>query len=87
MPLFIALIAVPIIEIALFIQVGDVIGLWPTLAIVIATAVAGAALLRAQGRGVMAELQGKLQEGGDPTGPRAQGAMILFAGALLLHHK
>ncbi|MEM6439006.1 MAG: FxsA family protein [Pseudomonadota bacterium] len=84
MPLFVLLVAVPIIEIALFIEVGDWLGLWPTLAIVIATAVAGAALLRSQGRGVLADLQGRLQDGGDPTGPIAHGAMILFAGALLL---
>ncbi|MEM1316594.1 MAG: FxsA family protein [Pseudomonadota bacterium] len=84
MPLFVLLIAVPIIEIGLFIEVGGWIGLWPTLAVVVATAIAGAALLRSQGRGVLAELQGKLQAGGDPTGPIAHGAMILFAGALLL---
>lgn len=84
MPLFLILVAVPIIEIALFIEVGGWLGLWPTLAIVIATAMAGAALLRSQGRGVMAELQGRLRQGGDPTGPIAHGAMILFAGALLL---
>ncbi|MEO0681711.1 MAG: FxsA family protein [Pseudomonadota bacterium] len=84
MPLFIILVAVPIVEIGLFIEVGGWIGLWPTLAIVVATALAGAALLRSQGRGVMADLQGRLQAGGDPTGPIAHGAMILFAGALLL---
>jgi UPF0716 protein FxsA len=84
MPLFVLLVAVPIIEIALFIEVGGWLGLWPTLAIVIATAIAGAALLRSQGRGVLTELQGRLEQGGDPTGPIAHGAMILFAGALLL---
>lgn len=84
MALFVLLIAAPIIEIGLFIEVGGWIGLWPTLAIVVATAIAGAALLRSQGRGVLTDLQGKLQAGGDPTGPIAHGAMILFAGALLL---
>jgi len=39
--LFIAFIAVPLIEIALFIQVGGFIGLWPTLGIVVVTAVLG----------------------------------------------
>ena len=39
-------IAVPIIEIALFIQIGSLIGLWPTLATVVLTAVAGTWLLR-----------------------------------------
>ena len=39
--LFLAFLAVPLIEIALFIQVGDLIGLWPTLGIVILTAMFG----------------------------------------------
>ncbi len=46
MPLFILLAVVPIIEIALFIQVGGAIGLWPTLATVIATALAARAAAR-----------------------------------------
>ena len=47
--LLLAFIAVPLIEIALFIQVGGAIGLWPTLAIVILTALLGTWLLRMQG--------------------------------------
>ena len=43
MRLLIAFIAVPLIEIGLFIQVGDAIGLWPTLLIVLLTAIAGTA--------------------------------------------
>ncbi len=82
--LFLALLAVPIIEIGLFIEVGGWIGLWPTLAIVILTAVAGTALLRSQGRGALAELQSRISRGGDPSGPIAHGAMILVAGVLLL---
>ncbi len=39
--LFLAFVAVPLIEIALFIQVGGMIGLWPTLAIVVLTAIVG----------------------------------------------
>ena len=49
MRLLIAFIAVPLIEIGLFIQVGDAIGLWPTLLIVLLTAIAGTALVRSQG--------------------------------------
>ena len=47
--LLIAFIAVPIIEIALFIQIGGFLGLFPTLAIVVLTAIAGTYLVRAQG--------------------------------------
>jgi len=82
--LLIAFIAVPIIEIALFIQVGGFLGLFPTLAIVVLTAVAGAYLVRAQGLSVLTQLQSRFREMNDPSEPIAHGAMILFSGALLL---
>ncbi|MEZ5777076.1 MAG: FxsA family protein [Paracoccaceae bacterium] len=82
--LLIAFIAVPMIEIALFIKVGGLIGLWPTLGIVIATAVVGSVLVRMQGALALAQLRGSLQELRDPTEPIAHGALILLAGALLL---
>jgi UPF0716 protein FxsA len=84
MRLLIAFIAVPLIEIGLFIQVGDAIGLWPTLLIVLLTAIVGTALVRSQGTQVVHALQGSFQAMKDPTEPLAHGAMILFAGALLL---
>lgn len=85
MPLLFAIfVAVPIVEIALFIQVGGWIGLWPTLAIVVLTAIAGTWLLRQQGLAALARLQGALNRLSDPSQPLAEGAMILFAGALLL---
>ena len=82
--LFLLFVAVPIIEIALFIQVGGAIGLWPTLAIVILTALAGTTLMRAQGVMTLQRLQTSIAEGRNPTDPMAQGAMILVAGVLLL---
>ena len=82
--LLIAFIAVPLIEIALFIEVGGAIGLWPTLALVVLTALLGTWLLRLQGTMAMAELRRSFSEVEDPSEPLAHGAMILFAGALLL---
>lgn len=82
--LFVAFLAVPIIEIALFIQVGGWIGLWPTLAIVILTAMAGTALMRSQGAHAWLEIQRSFAELRDPTRPLAHGVMILVAGMLLL---
>ncbi|WP_204112599.1 FxsA family protein [Shimia biformata] len=82
--LLLAFIAVPMIEIALFIQVGDIIGLWPTLFIVLFTAVLGTWLVRTQGRMAIGNLQRSFNELNDPTEPLAHGAMILIAGALLL---
>lgn len=82
--LLIAFIAVPMIEIALFIQVGGFIGLWWTLLIVLGTAITGAYLVRIQGRLALGQLQQSFGEMRDPTEPLAHGAMILFSGALLL---
>ncbi len=84
MPLFLVLVAVPIIEIALFIQVGGWLGLWPTLGIVILTAAIGTVMLRAQGLAALGDLQRKLQVGEDPSATLAHGAMILVSGLLLL---
>lgn len=83
MLLFIFII-IPIIEIALFIQVGDWLGLWPTLVIIILTAVIGTYLLRLQGMAELAKLQSAMQGRGSPVKAIANGALILVSGVLLL---
>jgi len=75
---------VPLIEIVLFVEIGGAIGLWPTLAIVVLTAILGTSLMRAQGIMTLNRLQEALATGANPTDPMAQGAMILVAGVLLL---
>ncbi|ETX15911.1 exlusion protein FxsA [Roseivivax halodurans JCM 10272] len=82
--LFVAFLAVPLIEIALFIQVGGLIGLWPTLGIVVLTALIGTMLVRSQGAMAMNDIRKSFNNLSDPTEPLAHGAMILLAGALLL---
>ncbi len=82
--LFVLFIAVPLIEIGLFIQVGGAIGLWPTLGIVFATAVLGTWMMRVQGAMALNNLRNSFNALNDPTEPLAHGAMILFSGALLL---
>lgn len=82
--LFLAFLIVPLIEIGLFIQVGGWIGLLPTLAVVVLTAIAGAVLVRRQGLAVLRKLQAPMAGVEDLTRPIADGAMILFSGALLL---
>lgn len=77
-------IVVPIVEIALFIQVGGWLGLWPTLAIVILTAILGTSLVKRQGLAELARVQASLNELSNPTRPLAHGAMILASGLLLL---
>ena len=75
---------IPLIEIALFIQVGGLIGLFPTLAFVMLTAITGSMLIRRQGAREMANLRSSFENLNDPTEPLAHGAMILFSGALLI---
>lgn len=77
-------IAVPLIEIALFIQVGGWIGLWPTLLVVVLTAILGTYLVRSQGAAELGRLRRAFDRLEDPSEPLAHGAMVLFSGALLL---
>ncbi|KAA2315455.1 FxsA family protein [Pseudooceanicola sediminis] len=82
--LLMVFIAIPMIEIALFIQVGGLIGLGWTLAIVLFTAVLGTWLVRQQGALAMNNIRKSFSELSDPSAPLADAAMILLAGALLV---
>ena len=85
MPILLLLfIGVPIAEIALFIEVGDLIGLWPTLATVVVTAVVGTALVRAQGMATLARVRAELERDRLPVTDLVTGVCLLVAGALLL---
>lgn len=79
-----ALLALPFVEIAGFVIVGERIGVLPTLGLVIATGVLGAFLMRLQGFGVMNRIRAEVQDGRDPGRELAHGVMILLAGLLLL---
>lgn len=78
------LVGVPIVEIALFIEVGGWIGVWPTILVVIATALAGTALLRAQGIATLARAQASLERNEAPVAEAFDGICLLLAGVLLL---
>lgn len=82
--LLFAFIAVPIIEIALFIQVGGFLGLWPTIALVLITAFAGASLVRSQGLMTLMSVQQRVQNGELPAQQILEGVMLAVAGVLLL---
>ena len=82
--LFAIFVAVPLIEIAMFVEIGGAIGLWPTLCIVVLTAIIGSWLVRKQGLQALADLRGSLDDLRNPAEPLAHGALILFSGALLL---
>lgn len=78
------LLAVPIVELIVIVKVGDVIGFWPTLALLIGVSIAGTALLKREGVATWRRLQASLQRGEMPTEEVTDGALILLGGALLL---
>lgn len=80
----IAFLLIPIIEIAVFILVGQAIGLWPTLLGVLLTAIAGMVLIRVEGRNVLADIRTTMAQGRLPTRSVADALMIGMAGLLLL---
>ncbi len=85
MPLLVILfIVVPIVELYVIIQVGQAIGVVPTLALLVADALLGSLLLRQQGRGAWRRFNAALAEHRFPGREVADGLMIAVGGTLLL---
>lgn len=85
MPLLVLLfIALPVLELLVIIEVARGIGIVPTLALLFLTGVAGAMLLRSQGRTAWRRFNLALAEGRIPARETFEGAMIILGGALLL---
>lgn len=74
---------VPLVELALLIKVGQLIGVLNTVALVVLTGLLGATLARVQGFGVLRRIQDELAAGQLPGDSLFDGVLIL-AGALLL---
>jgi UPF0716 protein FxsA len=79
-----SVLALPLIEIALFILIGQAIGLLPTLFGIVLTGVIGVLVLRWQGVAVLREMQFRLQRGEMPARQMGDAMLIGFAGLLLL---
>jgi UPF0716 protein FxsA len=77
-------IVVPIVELYVIIQIGSLIGVWPTIALLLADAVLGSLLLRHQGRGAWRRFNAALAEGRFPGREVADGLLIAIGGTLLL---
>jgi len=77
-------IVVPILELYVIIQIGGLIGIWPTLALLLADAVLGSLLLRHQGRGAWERFNRALAERRFPGREVADGLLIAIGGTLLL---
>ncbi|HEY2877829.1 FxsA family protein [Nocardioides sp.] len=79
-----AFIAVPILEIYVIIQVGQVIGAWWTIALLIADSIFGSWLIRREGRRAWQALTVTIESGRMPATELADGALILVGGTLML---
>jgi UPF0716 protein FxsA len=86
MPWFVAvaLLVVPIVEIFVIIQVGQVIGGWPTVALLLIESALGAWLVKREGKRAWAALQVAMQTGRMPGKELANAALVLVGGTLLL---
>src|SRR3954465_10201756 len=86
MPLLLVLlfIVVPIVDLFVIIQVGEAIGVLPTIALLIADSVLGSMLMRSQGRMARSRLNAALAEGRIPHREVLDGVLVIFGGALLL---
>ena len=82
--LVVLFIVVPIAELYVLIQIGQAIGVLPTIALLILDSVLGAALMRAQGRAAWMRFNRALAEGRVPGREVMDGALVIFGGALLL---
>lgn len=82
--LLILFITVPVIEIALFIQVGGVLGVWSTVGIVLLTALVGASLVRREGLKTLLSVQERLQNGQLPAQQIIEAVLLIVSGVLLL---
>ncbi len=82
--LFLLFAVIPVIEIAILVKVGTIIGALPTILLVIATAAIGAYLVRMEGLSIMTRIQKNLSQGVFPAEELMDGALVLVAGAVLL---
>jgi len=82
--LLLLFIVVPLVELILLIQLGGLIGLWPTIGLVVVTGAAGASLARWQGLSVLRQIQLEMTAGKLPAGSLVDGVIILIAAALLV---
>ena len=84
LPLVLLFIAVPIAELFVIIQVGQAIGVWWTIGILIADSILGSVLMRSQGRTAWRRFNEAIRAGRVPAREVVDGTLVIFGGALLL---
>ena len=83
-PLVLALIVVPVLELAVIIEVGSAIGVLPTILLLIAFSFGGAWLVRREGQSAWQRFSGAISAGKVPASETADGALVILAGAMLI---
>jgi UPF0716 protein FxsA len=84
LPLILVFIVVPIAELYVILKVGDLIGILPTIALLVADSLLGSWLLRSQGRSVWRRFQETMQAGRVPHREVFDGVLVIFGGAFLI---
>lgn len=74
----------PVVELALLIKVGEIVGFWPTIGLILVTGITGSYLARREGLSVWRRLKARLEAGGLPGRELIDGVIILIAGAFLI---
>ena len=78
------LIVVPVLELALLVKTGQVIGVWPTLALVVTAAFTGHSIISRQSFTVLRQTLEAMSEGRPPVAQVLDGLFLMLAGALFL---
>lgn len=82
--LFFLFTAVSLLEIFVLVKVGSFLGAWPTVALVVVTALIGSALVRSQGLQLVQQLQQRMAKGEMPGQQLVEGIMLIITGVLLV---
>jgi UPF0716 protein FxsA len=77
-------ILIPLAELYVILKVGDLIGILPTLALLVADSLLGSWLMRSQGRAVWRRFQETMQAGRLPHREVFDGVLVIFGGAFLI---
>jgi UPF0716 protein FxsA len=78
------LIGIPVLEIYVIVRVGEAIGAWPTIALLVGSSLLGVRLVRSQGRAVVRKFSAAIAAGRPPAREALDGALVFTGGALLI---
>ena len=82
--LLLLLVAFPLLELAILIKVGSIIGIWATLGIIVGSFILGTTVVRHQGFGVARRMMATARSGVPPVEPMMEGMLLMFAGLCLM---